>query len=380
MKILLIGEYSNLHNSLKAGLEKLGHDVTIAGLNDGFKNFPVDIPIKKQYQSGILKKLKVFIHLVFNRDLYSINIEKQINRLLPELSGFDVVQFINESSFMCAPKIETRIFSLIKKNNKKTFLLSCGTDYLSVKYAFNKKLKYSILTPYFDKKGDDKNYASALKYLNSEYKKLHDFIFKSVDGVIASDFDYHFPLQNHPKYLGMIPNPINADVLDYEPINNTEKIIIFHGINRNNYYKKGNDLFEKALGIIENKYPDKVKVITTHNLPYAEYIKSYNQAHIVLDQVYSYDQGYNALESMAKGKVVFTGIEDAVLEHYNIAKNTVAINATPNSDELVENLEWLIVNPEKIIEIGKAARAFVLKEHDCKKSAKRYLESWESSS
>jgi hypothetical protein len=30
------------------------------------------------------------------------------------------------------------------------------------------------------------------------------------------------------------------------------------------------------------------------------YINSYNKAHILLDQVYAYDQGYNALEAMAK--------------------------------------------------------------------------------
>jgi hypothetical protein len=37
---------------------------------------------------------------------------------------------------------------------------------------------------------------------------------------------------------------------------------------------------------------------------YTTYINSYNKAHILLDQTYAYDQGYNALEAMAKGKVV----------------------------------------------------------------------------
>ena len=44
MKILLIGEYSRLHNSLKEGLQKLGNEVTILGFKDGFKDFPVDFP------------------------------------------------------------------------------------------------------------------------------------------------------------------------------------------------------------------------------------------------------------------------------------------------------------------------------------------------
>ena len=46
MKILLIGEYSNLHNSLKQGLQKNGFEVTLLSTGDGFKNFDSDIPIK----------------------------------------------------------------------------------------------------------------------------------------------------------------------------------------------------------------------------------------------------------------------------------------------------------------------------------------------
>ena len=43
MNILLIGEFSRLHNSLKEGLIKLGYDVLLIGEGDHFKNYPVDI-------------------------------------------------------------------------------------------------------------------------------------------------------------------------------------------------------------------------------------------------------------------------------------------------------------------------------------------------
>ena len=56
MKILLIGEYSRLHNSLKEGLEKNGHNVTLVGSGDGFKNYPVDIKLDSYYFN--LKLLK----------------------------------------------------------------------------------------------------------------------------------------------------------------------------------------------------------------------------------------------------------------------------------------------------------------------------------
>ena len=367
---------SNLHNSLKAGLEKLGHTVVIAGLNDGFKNFPVDILLKKRYQKGFFKKLKVLIYKLSKIDLYSLDIKRQIKNALPELSGFDVVQFINESAFMCTPNIEAYIFNLIQKNNSKTYLLSCGTDYTSVNYAYNKNLKYSILTPYFNEKGKKSNYQSVLKYLKPEYKKLHDTVFKGIEGVIASDFDYQLPIQNHPKDLGMIANPINVDVLEFKALTNLNPIVIFHGINKNNYYKKGNDLFEIALKEIQKSHGDKVKVITTHNLPYNEYIKAYNDAHIILDQVYSYDQGYNALEAMYKGKVVFTGAEKEWLEYYNLKENSVAINALPNANYLVEKLEWLINNPNQLKLIGRQASAYVKQHHDYITIAQRYLDTW----
>ena len=56
MKILLIGEYSRFHNSLKEGLQKLGNDVNILGFKDGFKDFSVDFPLEKKMGFGISKK------------------------------------------------------------------------------------------------------------------------------------------------------------------------------------------------------------------------------------------------------------------------------------------------------------------------------------
>ena len=110
-------------------------------------------------------------------------------------------------------------------------------------------------------------------------------------------------------------------------------------------------------------------------MPYKEYIKTYNEAHIVLDQVLAYDQGYNALEAMAKGKVVFTGAEERFNNYYQL-ENKVAINALPNAQKIASSLEELILNPELIIEIGKNARAFIEKEHDYLKIAKKYIALW----
>jgi hypothetical protein len=376
MKILLVGEYSRLHNSLKEGLTMLGHSVTIVGTQDGFKNYPVDLPLHKRYNKGLHQKFKNLIYRLFKYDLESYHIKKQIISYQPKLSGFDIVQFINEAPFGCTAKIEQEIFDAIRSWNTAIFLLSCGTDYISVNYAYHGHLKYSILTPYFQNKTKRSDHSYGLKFLKPEFKTLHDHIYTHITGVIASDIDYHIPLQQHPKYLGLVPNPVNTDRLKFTPLEIRDKIIIFHGINHTNYFKKGNDLFELALKKLDASHKDKVQIITVQSLPYEQYINAYNSAHIVLDMIYAFDQGYNALEAMAKGKVVFTGAEEEWLSYYNLDADTVAINAEPDVSALVRKLEWLIENPNKLKEISSQARAFIETRHHYIRCAEAYLEKW----
>ncbi|WP_299780168.1 glycosyltransferase [uncultured Formosa sp.] len=376
MKILLIGEYSRLHNSLKEGLEKLGHDVTIIGFGDYFKDYPVDIKLSKNYQTGFSKFIKRVLYKFFKFDLISHDIKKQFYAVKHKLKGYDIVQLINENSLNTVPKIEKQLLEYIFNNNKNVFLLSCGTDYISINFAYNEGFKYSILTPYFEKKEAKKTFYYALKFTTEKYKKLHHYIYCNIKGVIASDLDYHLPLKNNSKYLGIVPNPINTDILKFSPLKVKDKVVIFHGVNSTKYYKKGNDFFSKALQIIKTKFNDKVEIITVKDLPYKVYIEAFNKAHIVLDQVYAYDQGFNALEAMAKGKVVFTGAEQEWLDYYHLKENTVAINALPDVDYLVKALEWLILNPENIETISKNARHFIESEHYYVNTARLYLDLW----
>ena len=138
MKILLVGEYSRLHNSLKEGLVELGHQVTIVATGDHFKNYPVDIKLKRKYNQGLAKKLKVFIYKLSKIDITSVSIKNQFIKNQDQLKDFDIVHLINESPIGITPKHEKEIISFLKKHNKKLFLLSCGTDYISVKHSFDK--------------------------------------------------------------------------------------------------------------------------------------------------------------------------------------------------------------------------------------------------
>ena len=379
MKILLIGEYSNLHNSLKQGLQKNGFEVTLLSTGDGFKNFDSDIPIKSTlFENKFLKLIAKLIDRLIGVSLNEIEIFIKAIFKINKLKGFDIVQLINERSFGTSPRLEKTILKYIFKNNKKVFLLACGVDTVSIKYASEKKFRYSILSPYFKNKNLKGEFKHTVKYLNSNYLMLGEYVRDNVKGIISSDLDYHIPYENFNKYLGMIPNPINIDKLKKCEINKKNKIFILHAINSKNKIKKGNEFFEKSLILIEEKYKNKIKIVKTIDRPYSEHIINVNECDILLDQVYAYDQGYNALEAMALGKVVFTGAEKEWVEFYNIKEDSVAINALPDISKIVEKLSWLIENPMQLKSISKNARKFIEEHHDYKNIANKYLKTWKT--
>ena len=119
MKILLVGEYSRLHNSLKEGLIELGHQVTIIATGDHFKRYPVDIKLNRNFNKGFAKKLKVFIYKLSKIDITSVSIKNQFFKNQDQLKDFDIVHLINESPIGVSPKYEIEFISFLKKHNKK---------------------------------------------------------------------------------------------------------------------------------------------------------------------------------------------------------------------------------------------------------------------
>ena len=381
MRILLIGEYSRLHNSLKEGLIHHGHEVYIIGIGgDVFKDYPVDVSIDSRlFVSGFPRFFARAVNKLFGLNLFSL--ERALRFLLNfnKFKEYDVVQLIHENALRTLPRTSIFLLKKLLKHNRKLFLLSCSVDSFNMKYAFAGKFKYSVITPLLESPSEisvKRSYLHYDSYATKPFQKLHAYVVANCSGIIASDMDYHIPLEQHPKYKGLIPNPVNSDAIVELPFEIEGKVRIFHGINKRMYLQKGNRFFEEALAIIETKYPNLVEVQTVVSVPYSTYINLYNNCHILLDQVYSFDQGFNALEAMAKGKVVFTGAETEFLAHYKLEKNKVCINAVPDVDALVQELEALILNHDTLKQISKNARRFIEEHHNIKKVAKQYLTVW----
>ena len=378
MKILLLGEYSRLHNSLKEGFVTLGHEVSIVGCGDKFKQFPVDYSIYARIcnDNKIANLLYRGIRKVIGLDFEKIEKAIRFYLLIPKLNDYHHVQLINSDALETYPILSRFLYKKLFKNIQSRSLLICGDETPIVDYLIKKEFKYSVLTPYFEDNSIEKEFQFPLKYRKNSYRKTFDWLKENCQNLITSDLDYEIPMRKMGFQTTFIPNPINTDTIAFQKTENTGEIVIFLGINRLSYTKKGIIYFEKALEIIQEKHADKIEIIVTENLPYKEYISKYNKAHILLDQVFAYDQGYNALEAMAKGKVVFTGAETEFLNQYQLQEDEVCINAVPDENEIGVKLSFLIEHPEKISKISKNARKFIEKEHDYKVVAEKYLACW----
>ena len=127
MKILLMGEYSNVHWTLAEGLRTLGHDVTVLSNGDFFKNYPRDIDLVRK--PGKLGGIEYLAKLQF---------------IKPILKGYDVVQVINPMFLELKAERILPVYRYLRRHNRSMYLGAFGMDYYWVhENDVRKPLRYS---------------------------------------------------------------------------------------------------------------------------------------------------------------------------------------------------------------------------------------------
>ena len=151
------------------------------------------------------------------------------------------------------------------------------------------------------------------------------------------------------------------------------KINFFHGINRP--VDKGSKYIVEAMRIIEKKYPKYVKCTIVKRLPYNEYVNILSNANIIIDQCKGYGYGMNACISLAQGKIVMSGSEPDFIKAGNLYDCPI-FNITPDVRQIVDQMEEIIENKNKFIEMGENGRNYIIKHHNYIEIAKQYVEEW----
>ena len=371
MKILLMGEYSNVHATLAEGLRKLGHHVTVLSNGDFWKNYPRDIDLvrKPGKLGGIMYMMKLYT-----------NVHK--------LRGYDIVQLINPMFLELKAERIFPIYQYLRKHNKKIILGGFGMDYYWVSVCCkDKPLRYSD----FNIGNELRTNADALKerkdWLGTEKGRLNQMIAEDCDGIITGLYEYWACYQpGFPQKTTFIPFPIkpklitsgngnsytNAENHQVIPLDIPMKVKFFIGINKSRSEYKGTDIMLKAAQAIAKKYPDKAELRIAESIPFAEYVKMMNGSDAILDQLYSYTPSMNPLEAMARGIICIGGGEPENYEIIHEDKLRPIINVLPNYESVYQELEHLVLHPELIPLLKQQSIEYISKHHDYIKVAKRY--------
>lgn len=361
MKILLLGEYSNLHATLADGLRLLGHEVTVA--SDGCRWMENDRDINLA-RPGY--------------DFYnSVNYLFRINKIFKKFTGYDVVQIKNPSFLDLKIKRNLAFYRFLKKNNGKVFLGAFGTDYFWEKLCIeNKTLRYCDLFI-----GNTPLDIYKCEWLETPFfKDANIEIAETCDGIVSCLYEYYKAYEPYYKNkLGYIPLPVNTDLLQYRQKGIQEdKIKFFIGIQKPKTKLKGTDVMLEELLKIQQAYPNEVQVNSVTSLPWNQYVKIMSESDVLLDQLYSYTPGMNGLIGMSQGLVLVGGGEAEMYELLNESSNHPIVNVFPSKDDIYNKLENLVHNKKSIPEISSDSRRFVEEHHNYIQVARQYVDFWNS--
>lgn len=362
MKILLLGEYSNVHWTLAEGLRACGHQVTVVSDGDDWKNYPRDVNLRRG-----------------SKPMAAISYVFRLLRQLPYWTGYDVVQLINPVFLELKAERLYGIYRYLRRHNQKVFLAAYGMDYYWVHAGLDgHTFRYS-----------DFNIGSTLRespdieqwkaeWLEGEKGKLNRYIAQDCNGIIAGLYEYDASYRPFfADKLTFIPFPINRSLIQRNQPANDGKIHFFIGIQKKRNSYKGTDIMLRALERVAAENQNCL-IEKAESVPYHQYQHMMDHSHVLLDQLYSYTPAMNALLAMAKGIVVVGGGEP---ENYQIIKEEKLrpiVQVSPDEEDVYQKLSVLAEHPEFIKEKSAESIEYIQKHHDHIQVAQQYIKFWNS--
>lgn len=371
MKILFVGDYSNIHVTLAREFRRRGHDVTVASAGSGCMNTERDIDLTRG--SGIFGAFAYLARLM---------------RFMEKAKGYDVVQIVNPGFFKLRPGKLRYFFNELKRNNRSIFLSVAGDDPVIMKgNCIDHPLPYSEMRIGSEKTPFAKRYPYyEQKWMSGPNGDYCRHVYENIDGAMSALYEYHVLaapyLEGKIVYSGI---PVDtrrfAPSTDFTGIEKKagEKVKIVVAIKSDYEMFKGLDrLYQVALRV-EARNPELCEVTIVRDLPYDQYISAVESADIVVDQLYSMSPATNALETMARGQVAVSGGEK---EFYDFlgeeADNGPIFNLSPlmSDEEMTAELTRLVSDRALLKRLSAAGPGFVYRNNDVRVVADRYQALW----
>jgi len=363
MKILLLGEFSNVHWTLAKGLRTLGHEVTVISDGDRWKNYPRDIDLKRRSLSKI-DALRYLFDILSN---------------LPKMRGYDVVQLINPIFFDLRAGKLLPFYRYLRRNNKKVFLGAFGMDHYWVKTCLDcTTFRYSDFNIGSRQRTEEPFNQEFIKdWLNGEKTNINIRIAQDCDGIISGLYEYDCCYRpQYPQKTTFIPFPIDTSEIQPVAHDGHKTVRFFVGIQKGRSEYKGTDIMLHALERVKASHPTLCEIVKAESVPYEQYKQMMDSSDLILDQLYSYTPAMNALLAMAKGLIVVGGGEPENYEILGESELRPIINVLPDEDDCYKKMEHIVLHPEIIPELKRQSIEYIHRHHDHIKVAKQYIRSW----
>ena len=395
MKILLIGEASFLHNTLKKGLVERGHRVTTMSDGNGWHDAPRDIDLRRDGRWGKLGGLRVVWQLL---------------RHLPQLCGNDVVQIHNYQFVPLMYRWNTLLLRFLKLTNRRVVKGCFGDDPQIFRRQAQGVPAYS-----------DTCWSGQLQNAELHRDRIAEVVEHGAeaswcktthmaDALVACLYEYWLDY-NEPPYaakLHYIPLPMECEEMvrwcDGEmvkcvgndtlspshpndsqlPTNLTTSpphhLTILIGLQPKRDFMKGAMKIAAFVEEVARRHPGKVQIKYVEGVPYDEYMHLLAEADVLVDQLYSYTPSMNSLAAMARGTVVIGGGEE---EYYGfIGEKTLRpiINVRPDvpDEENIAAIERALFTDGTLERMAQESIQFVHKYHDYRHVAEQYEQLYRS--
>lgn len=389
MKILLIGEASFLHNTLKKGLVERGHRVTTMSDGNGWHDAPRDIDLRRDWRWGKLGGLRVVWQLL---------------RHLPQLCGNDVVQIHNYQFVPLMYRWNTLLLRFLKLTNRRVVKGCFGDDPQIFRRQAQGVPAYS-----------DTYWSGQLQNADQHRDRIAEVVehgaeaswrktTRMADALVACLYEYWLDY-NEPPYaakLHYIPLPIECEEMlrwcDGEmvkcvgndtlspshpndsqlPTNLTTSpphpLTLLIGLQPKRDFMKGAMKIAAFVEEVARRHPGKVQIKYVEGVPYDEYMHLLAEADVLVDQLYSYTPSMNSLAAMARGTVVIGGGEEEYYEFIGEDTLRPIINVRPDvpDEENIAAIERALFTDGMLERMAQESIQFVHKYHDYRLVAKQY--------
>lgn len=367
MKVLFVGDASNLHNCLAQQLRRMGHEAVVVSNGSTWMDTHRDINLLRG--PGKLGAIRYVIDIL---------------KTLPQMQGYDIVQLCGQIFINLKPNKVKLVLDYLKQHNKHIVLSALATDRVYYDACHDgHSYRYSDY-----KLGDEPTpYVNSAEYKLQQQdnwkkplmKEYSNHLIKTIDGATACLWEYYVAykplLGNKVVHTGIPIDTESVTPRTFEDI--PDKVRFFIGIQRDRTIIKGSDRMLNALKRVCASRPDECEMVVAESVPYSQYIEMMRSSHVMLDQLYSYTPATNALLAMAQGLVTISGAEPEFYELIGETENKPIINVSPLVEGDIEaKLNWTIDNKYLLPQLSKQSRAFVEKHNAVAVVAQRHIDFW----